>query len=111
MVQVTRAILGVTLPQTYFLVAMVFLELPLAWIRDIRKLTATNILATLLIAFGLASCLGIALFQDYGDSSLIQRVAELDPVNPETFYMFIGTSVSRQIERERKCCLILIKLV
>jgi len=73
---------------------MIVMEIPFAWIRDIRRLHMTNILATLLIAFGLASCLGIALFKDYGDSSLVEQITELQPVNHDTWFMFIGTSVS-----------------
>mmetsp|Transcript_19878 Transcript_19878/g.40401 ORF Transcript_19878/g.40401 Transcript_19878/m.40401 type:complete len:493 (-) Transcript_19878:450-1928(-) len=92
MVQVTKAISGVTLPQGYFLICMIVMEIPFAWIRDIRRLHMTNILATLLIAFGLASCLGIALFKDYGDSSLVEQITELQPVNHDTWFMFIGTS-------------------
>mmetsp|Transcript_39320 Transcript_39320/g.80216 ORF Transcript_39320/g.80216 Transcript_39320/m.80216 type:complete len:87 (+) Transcript_39320:354-614(+) len=41
---------------------MVLIELPLSWVRDIRRLTPLNILATILIAYGLASCLVISLF-------------------------------------------------
>ena len=93
MVQVTKTLSGVTIPQEYFLVCMIAMEIPFAWIRDIRRLHMTNVLATLLIAFGLASCLGIALFKDYGDSSLVEQIAELPPVNRDTWFMFIGTSV------------------
>mmetsp|Transcript_1650 Transcript_1650/g.4411 ORF Transcript_1650/g.4411 Transcript_1650/m.4411 type:complete len:583 (-) Transcript_1650:117-1865(-) len=92
MVQVTRAMTGLRVKQEYFLVCMVLMEIPFSWVRDIRKLTPTNILATILIAFGLASCLGIALFKDYGDSNLVGQIAGLPPLNSDTWYMFIGTS-------------------
>lgn len=86
-----RSITGIDLPMSAFLISMVLVEIPFCWIRDIRRLTPTNMLATLLIAFGLASCLFIALFQDQGDSTLIQNVASLPPIK-DTWYLFIGTS-------------------
>jgi len=92
LVAVTKSLTGKSVPQEAFLVAMIFAEIPFTWIRDIRRLTPTNILATLLIFFGLASCLSIALFRDYGDSSLVKEISQLPPVNHETWFMFIGTA-------------------
>ena len=92
LVAVTHSLTGKAVPQEAFLIAMIFAEIPFTWIRDIRRLTPTNILASLLIFFGLASCLGIALFKDYGDSSLIKEMSQLPPVNHETWFMFIGTA-------------------
>ena len=51
---------------------MIIIEIPLVWIQDIRKLTPTNILATFLIAYGLASCLFIA-FADTVAAEVLQR--------------------------------------
>ena len=87
LVAVTHSLTGKAVPQEAFLIAMIFAEIPFTWIRDIRRLTPTNILASLLIFFGLASCLGIALFKDYGDSSLIKEISQLPPVNHETWFM------------------------
>ena len=92
LVAITRSLTGKTVSQEAFLIAMIFAEIPFTWIRDIRRLTPTNILASLLIFFGLASCLSIALFRDYGDSSLLKEIKELPPVNHETWFMFIGTA-------------------
>lgn len=92
LVAVTHSLTGKVVPQEAFLIAMIFAEIPFTWIRDIRRLTPTNILASLLIFFGLASCLGIALFRDYGDSSLLKEISQLPPVNHDTWFMFIGTA-------------------
>lgn len=54
--------LGLNIPKQAFLIAMLAIEIPMVWIRDIRKLAPINIMATLFIAFGLASVLYIALF-------------------------------------------------
>jgi proton-coupled amino acid transporter len=40
---------------------MLMIQIPLSWIRDIRKLTPTNALANALILYGLLVCLGFAL--------------------------------------------------
>ena len=39
---------------------MLGMEVPLSWIRDIRKLTVTNALANCLILYGLITCLAFA---------------------------------------------------
>ncbi len=62
---------------------MVVIEVPLTWIRDIRKLTPTNVLATFLIAYGLISCLAIAFsvaIKD-PDSTLVERITPLPATN------------------------------
>jgi hypothetical protein len=95
LVESVKVLFGYQVDKLYFLIGMVFIEIPLSWIRDIRKLTPTNILATFLIAYGLVSCLAIALtvtFQDH-NSTLIERLLEL-PATNDTWYLFIGTSVS-----------------
>ena len=48
-------------PMWICLIAMVIVEIPLSSIRNIRKLVHTNVLANALIAFGLISCLYLAL--------------------------------------------------
>ena len=42
---------------------MVVIQVPLSWIRDIRKLTMTNFLANALILYGLITCLVLSLKQ------------------------------------------------
>lgn len=112
--------LGIEIPKQAFLIAMLALEIPLCWIKDIRKLAPFNIVATLLIAFGLASVLYIALFDDDGSGSdvtgmlvgggdggnsaynattaeqedsetLIDQIARLPAIN-DTWFLFVGTS-------------------
>ena len=95
LVEATRALFGLEVDKVFFLVAMVAIEIPLTWIRDIRKLTPTNVLATFLIAYGLISCLAIAFsvaIKD-PDSTLVERIMQL-PATNDTWYLFIGTSVS-----------------
>lgn len=102
----TRALFGVEIRKEFFLAGMLLLEIPLVWIRDIRKLTPFNILATIFIAFGLASVLFIALFGlDHPTISdtmnevanegemyqLYEEVTHLPAINP-TWFLFIGTS-------------------
>lgn len=97
LVESVRALWGWEVDKIVFLVAMVVIEIPLSWIRDIRKLTPTNILATFLIAYGLLSCLMIAwsmTLQD-PDSNLVERIRQL-PATNDTWYLFIGTSVRSQ---------------
>ena len=53
---------AVRLPMWLGLCVMVWLEIPLCWIRDIRKLVHTNVAANALIFFGLVSSLYLALF-------------------------------------------------
>jgi len=105
----TRALFGVEVPKQMFLIGMLVVEIPLCWIRDIRRLTPLNILATFFIAFGLVSVLYIALFDsnsdggtdDYGiaeeeKTSLFQEISRL-PAIKDTWFLFIGTSVSSGI--------------
>jgi len=73
--------------------------MPLSWIRDIRKLTPTNLLANLLILYGLVTCLGFAFSSALmeGDGSplhnLLEHYGDLVPFDRDWF-LFIGTSVS-----------------
>ena len=45
---------------TFFLAIMMAVQIPMSWIRDIRRLTMTNLLANALILYGLVTCLGFA---------------------------------------------------
>jgi proton-coupled amino acid transporter len=94
LVESVRALFGVEIDKVVFLILMIAIEVPLSWIRDIRKLTPTNILATFLIAYGLLSCLCIAFVATLQDpnSNLLQRIQELPPSN-DTWFLFVGTSV------------------
>lgn len=93
----TRDLFGIVIPKSFFLIGMLLLEIPLVWIRDIRRLTPFNVLATLLIAFGLSSCLYIAIFgMQVEDGSNIlyefeERLSAL-PIVGERWFLFIGTS-------------------
>jgi proton-coupled amino acid transporter len=96
--EATRELFGWEVDKTVFLISMVLVEIPLSWIRDIRKLTPYNVLATFLTAYGLISCLVIA-FWEIGkdpDSTYFDRVAALPPAKYETWFLFIGTAVSER---------------
>lgn len=109
----------VRLPLWLCLVGMVIIEIPLSSIRNVSKLVTTNVIATCLIAFGLASCLFLATFNDNEDAQAAVEVGTVenddmssfkpsdDLWNEDTFekksymspwndhwYLFIGTSVS-----------------
>jgi solute carrier family 36 (proton-coupled amino acid transporter) len=51
----------VVVPRPVFLFCMIFIEIPLLWITDIRKLAGTNVVATLLTALGLCAVLVLAI--------------------------------------------------
>lgn len=104
--EATKTLFGVEVPKQIFLVLMLAVEIPLCWVRDIRKLTPINILATALIAFGLVSVLAIALFDPDPNldnsgsennsfeedlSDLFQQITLLPRIQP-TWVLFIGTS-------------------
>ena len=114
---------GLHIPLWVGLVAMVGLEIPLCWIRDIRRLVYTNVAANALISFGLVSSLYLALFvaksttdaellfpessknNDGSNATTLVEPAELSQVAAGTagrthlspwndhWYLFIGTSV------------------
>lgn len=94
----TRALSGghVVISKQVFLWLMIAIEIPLAWIADIRKLTPTNVLATLLIAYGLCSVLILAVFlgleqTDSGEIAMVENLRNL-PVLTDSWFIFIGTS-------------------
>lgn len=82
--EATKELFGIEVPKQMFLAFMLAMEIPLCWIRDIRKLTPINILATALIAFGLVSVLFIAL------------------ANPEPFSTMIKDGVGNESESENE---------
>jgi hypothetical protein len=103
-----RRLAGISIRPEWFLVVMVVIQVPLSWIRDIRKLTLTNFLANALILYGLITCLVLSLKQATtakgGDVSsgvpenpfelIFDRLTGLAPFAKDWF-LFIGTSVSR----------------
>eukprot|EP00578_Thalassiosira_sp_NH16_P020939 CAMPEP_0181086462 /NCGR_PEP_ID=MMETSP1071-20121207/5762_1 /TAXON_ID=35127 /ORGANISM="Thalassiosira sp., Strain NH16" /LENGTH=504 /DNA_ID=CAMNT_0023168305 /DNA_START=39 /DNA_END=1550 /DNA_ORIENTATION=+ len=97
---------------------MVALEVPMSWIRDIRRLTATNLLANILILYGLVTCLGFAVDDiahnvdgDVDDNEIsetmmtttitsgaflreaFRRARSLPAFEPSGWFLFLGTSV------------------
>ena len=96
----TLILFGLDIPASYFMAIMLLFQIPLSWIRDIRKLTVTNLVANILILYGLITCLGFAF------STAIQSDSGRGPIeeigfklaNLEAFdsgwFLFIGTSVS-----------------
>lgn len=103
---------GWDISTNWCLLFMMAVQIPLSWIRDIRKFKMTNLLGNLLIFYGWIACLAFALcvmvnFDD-GDGTLnnvsvesdesfivnlVQRLRELAPFNPSGWFLFIGTSV------------------
>eukprot|EP00980_Cylindrotheca_fusiformis_P015685 scaffold4518_cov149-Cylindrotheca_fusiformis.AAC.20 len=91
------------LPAYYFTIIMVLFQIPMSWIRDIRKLTLTNLIANILILYGLIACLIFAF------SAAISSKEERGPLteigykfgNLDAFssgwFLFIGTSVSTRV--------------
>jgi hypothetical protein len=63
-------LLNVDISTTLWLLLMMIVQIPLSWIRDIRRLTVTNLFANVLILFGLTSCLGLAMRQMMGVESV-----------------------------------------
>merc|ERR1711935_197489 len=79
---------------------MLIVEIPMSWIRDIRKFTITNSLATALTLYGLTICLALALSNAIKSetgrgpiSEIIDRFMNLDMFNNEGWFLFIGTNV------------------
>jgi proton-coupled amino acid transporter len=88
---------GTSVSKTILLWLMIVLEIPLAWIRDIRKLTPTNVLATFLIAMGLACVLGMAIWEGSrrvepsGETVFELNAKSMLPWT-DSWILFIGTS-------------------
>jgi proton-coupled amino acid transporter len=114
-----RSLFSIDISTSVFLWAMVLVQIPLSWIRDIRHLTVTNALANALIMYGLITCLAFAFGNaiesnaeeeennnadedgdDYDEDSNRGPLAEilfkffhLNPFNSSGWFLFIGTSV------------------
>jgi solute carrier family 36 (proton-coupled amino acid transporter) len=96
---VTKILLGYDIDASYFMIVMLLFQIPMSWIRDIRKLTITNLLANILILYGLTTCLGFAfahaIESDTGLGPLdeiMYKFTNLDAFKGG-WYLFIGTSV------------------
>mmetsp|Transcript_5441 Transcript_5441/g.7879 ORF Transcript_5441/g.7879 Transcript_5441/m.7879 type:complete len:567 (-) Transcript_5441:63-1763(-) len=92
----TRQLFGIEVNKLYFLLVMVIIEIPLVWIRDIRKLTPFNVMATLLIAYGLMSIIIMAFgtglsYSDNGRLNFAENLEAL-PAATDAWFLFIGTS-------------------
>lgn len=89
---------GKLLSKTGFLILMTLLEIPLSWISDIRKLTITNVMATLLILYGLTSVVLMAVWEgmkriDQDEATWVWLAnAQTLPPFTETWFLFVGTS-------------------
>lgn len=87
---------GHFVPKQVFLLIMLIIEIPLTWITDIRKLTPTNVAATLLTAFGLCAVLGMACIgsfeTDYNDELSLVTNLRAAPMITDSWFIFIGTS-------------------
>lgn len=89
------------LPRGFFVWTMVVGEIPFGWMSDIRSLTLTNIVATVLIAYGLVAVLSLAFSQgfqrrqdDVNDSNELEFVYHWKQLPPITnaWFLFVGTS-------------------
>ena len=100
---VTSILFGINIDPSYFIIVMLIFEIPMSWIRDIRKLTITNLLANVLILYGLITCMSFAfsdaIVSEAGSgrgpvAEIIHKFANLNMFNSEGWFLFIGTSVS-----------------
>jgi solute carrier family 36 (proton-coupled amino acid transporter) len=96
---------GAPIAPEWFLILMIAIQVPLSFIRDIRKLTATNLLANLLILYGWIVCIALSLqtMTTEADSTtknnrntpiqiIVDRFSKLAPFG-NSWFLFIGTSV------------------
>ena len=90
---------------SFWLMVMVSIQVPLSWIRDIRRLTPTNLAANGCILYGLTVCLYYAVVSilsgppdDSLWNNLCHHASSIRPFGPD-WVLFIGTSVC--ITRER----------
>jgi len=97
---VTFILFGYDIDASYFIIIMLLFEIPMSWIRDIRKLTITNLFANALILYGLITCLAFAfsnaIKSDAGRGPMAEiffRFENLAMFNSEGWFLFIGTSV------------------
>jgi len=91
---------GLDISPSLLLLVMIAIQIPLSWIRDIRKLTPTNLLANCLILYGLGTCLVFAVQTSTSQEPNVGPVREiwhhLSHLEPfaKDWFLFIGTSVS-----------------
>lgn len=98
--KITQILFGYDINASYFMIIMIIFQIPLSWIRDIRKLTITNLIANILILYGLITCLYFA-FNNAVKSvdgrgpfeEIVRRLSSLDAFR-SGWFLFIGTSVS-----------------
>lgn len=102
----TQILFNLQISPNYFMIVMLVCQIPLSWIRDIRKLTITNLLANLLILYGLITCILFALNNAAKSAAgrgpleeIGYKLAHLEAFN-SGWFLFIGTSV-RQTMRIR----------
>jgi proton-coupled amino acid transporter len=93
-----QQLFGWNIAPEYYLILMVLIQIPMSWIRDIRKFTLTNLLANGLILYGLITCLGFALAIMTANNmrplqSIWNRLVSLSPFQ-SSWFLFIGTCVS-----------------
>lgn len=103
---------NVQIAPEWFLIVMIAVQVPLSWIRDIRKLTVTNLLANVLILYGLIVCVALALKQATSITTgmegqdgqvtghiqtIVKRFESLTPFGKDWF-LFIGTAVSAKFQ-------------
>jgi hypothetical protein len=97
----TNILFNLQIPPSYFMIVMLVCQIPLSWIRDIRKFTITNLLANLLILYGLITCIFFALNNavksEAGRGPLEEigyKLTHMEPFN-SGWFLFIGTSVRK----------------
>ena len=85
---VAKQVLGIRLPVYIFIIAQIFIYVPLAMIRRISRLSFTALIADIFIMFGL-------LYLYYYDINKLIKdgVSDIAAFNPEDFALFIGTAV------------------
>lgn len=100
-----KLLLGWDVAPEWWLIVMVLIQIPLSWIRDIRKFTVTNLVANGLIGYGLATCLGFAVREATTPTANTDGDAVLGPISnlwnhmihlkpfASQWFLFIGTSV------------------
>lgn len=95
-----HALFGINASTRAWLLLMVIVQVPLSWIRNIRRLTVTNFAANVLILYGLITCLGFAIENASAANpgrgpvgSFIGQMKGLQAFS-SSWFLFIGTSVS-----------------
>lgn len=99
--QAVYAISGYHVPKFVLLWIVIAIEIPLSCIRDIRRLTTTNVIASFFILLGLGAVLCIAIGEgtkitfdadtEQNEFVFVQNLRGLRPLT-ETWFLFIGTS-------------------